>query len=88
LVSHGTLRAQFDINGKLDLLDIGTTGHAEYVPRTIIQQQEVDQTKSPKVGKGVNKRVQQNRPQPSVRLPDSMVTDDGVPLAVMSFLEV
>jgi hypothetical protein len=90
LVAHGNLRAQYDVNGKIDLLDLVTTGHAEYIPRSQLQPPESpDQKQSPKVGKGLNKRAQQRQPVlPQITLPDSMVNDDGVTVAVMRFLEV
>ena len=36
LVSNGTLRAQFDSNQKIELLEFVTSNHEEYVPRTRI----------------------------------------------------
>ncbi|KAL1954453.1 hypothetical protein VTO42DRAFT_1177 [Malbranchea cinnamomea] len=90
LVSQGSLRAQFDINGKIDMLDIATSGNTEYIPRHQLQRPESpDQTKSPKAGKGANKKTQQKTSSgQNITIPESMVTDDGVPVAVMRFLEV
>lgn len=80
----------FNVNGQIDLFDIGTNGHTEYVPRNLLQFPESpEQKQSPKVGKAVNKRLhQKSAPPPRISIPDSMVTDDGVPVAVMRFLEV
>lgn len=78
------------MHGKIDVLDVITTGHTEYIPRNQLQPPESpDQKQSPKVGKTVAKRAQQKQNTSSnIVLPPSMVTDDGVPVAVMRFLEV
>lgn len=34
MVAHGTLRAQFDANQKIELLEFVTSGHEEFVSRT------------------------------------------------------
>lgn len=90
LYSHGSLRAQFDLHGRIDVLDIVTNGHTEYIPRNQLQPPESpDQKPSPKVSKTLAKRAQQKQNASSnVVVPNSMVTDDGVPVAVMRFLEV
>ncbi|WEW57205.1 hypothetical protein PRK78_002667 [Emydomyces testavorans] len=90
LVSRGAIKVYFNAHGQIDVLDIGINGHTEYVPRNLLQLPgSPDQKQSPKVGKALNKRLQQ-KPMvpPSISLPASMVTDDGVPVAVMRFLEV
>lgn len=87
LFTHGTLRAQFDANNKIEMLDLVINSHNEYIPRSQLQPAEVDQKQSPKVSKNMNKRAQQKQ-QPAVVVPESMVTNNGVPTAVMSFLEV
>ncbi|KAI2413054.1 hypothetical protein LOZ41_003465 [Ophidiomyces ophidiicola] len=90
LVSRGAIKAYFNPNGQIDVLDIGTNGHTEYIPRNLLQNPESpDQKQSPKVNKAFTKRMQQKQSiTPNVSLPDSVVTDDGVPVAVMRFLEV
>ncbi|EEH23045.2 hypothetical protein PABG_05256 [Paracoccidioides brasiliensis Pb03] len=89
VVAHGTLRAHYDINGKIDILDLTTKNHTEYIPRTALQPVSPEQKQSPKVGKGLAKRAQQKQPiGPSVTLPESIVTEHGVPSAVIKFLEV
>lgn len=73
------------------MLDIKTSSNTEYVPRNQLRQPDSpDQTKSPKTGKGAGKKAQQNKPPVSqnITIPESMVTEDGVPVAVMRFLEV
>lgn len=88
LVSTGTLVAQYGPTGKIELLDIGTGGHTEYIPRHQLQPPpSPEQKQSPRMSKPMTKR-QKLSATPSVAIPDSMVTDDGVPVAVMSFLEV
>lgn len=69
------------------MLDLVINSHNEYIPRSQLQPAEVDQKQSPKVSKNMNKRAQQKQ-QPAVVVPESMVTNNGVPTAVMSFLEV
>ncbi|EAU38009.1 hypothetical protein ATEG_01252 [Aspergillus terreus NIH2624] len=88
LVSHGALRAHFDMHNKIEMLDIVIMNHTEYLPRSKVLE-AADQKQSPKVSKNTGKRAQQKQaPQPSLTLPESMVTANGVPTAVMSFLEV
>ncbi|KAL4879154.1 LIM-domain binding protein-domain-containing protein [Aspergillus karnatakaensis] len=89
LFSTGTLRAHFDFQNKIEMLDIVVMNHTEYLPRSQLQALELDQKQSPKVTKNMGKRAQQKQPQqPAITLPESMVTSNGVPTAVMSFLEV
>lgn len=70
------------------MLDINVENHTEYIPRSQLQALELsEQKQSPKVTKGSGKRQKQAQP-PAFSLPESMVTPNGVPTAVMSFLEV
>lgn len=70
------------------MLDLVITSHNEYIPRSQLQPAEgSEQKQSPKVSKNMSKRAQQKQ-QPAIVLPESMVTNNGVPTAVMSFLEV
>lgn len=65
--------------------------HTEYLPRSQLQalEQAEQQKQSPKVSKNMGKRGQQKQANtPSFTLPESMVTSHGVPIAVLSFLEV
>lgn len=83
------MRAHFDAQNKIEMLDIVVMNHTEYLPRGQLQALELaDQKQSPKLTKGAGKRQQKQPPQPSFTLPESMVTANGVPTAVMSFLEV
>ena len=91
LFTNGTLVAHFDVNNKIEILDIVVLNHTEYLPRHQLQalEQSEQQKQSPKVSKNMSKRAQQKQPSsPTITLPESMVTNNGVPIAVMSFLEV
>lgn len=91
IFTNGTLRAHFDMNNKIEMLDIDVLNYTEYLPRSQLQALEaLDQKQSPKVSKNMGKRAQQKQAQlqPAFTLPESMVTTNGVPTAVMSFLEV
>lgn len=69
------------------MLDITVTSHNEFVPRSLLQSLEAsEQKQSPKVAKNSAKRNQKQ--VPSITLPESMVTSNGVPTPVMGFLEV
>ena len=78
------------MNNKIEMLDIDVQNYTEYLPRSQLQALEAaDQKQSPKVSKNMGKRAQQKQvQQPAFTLPESMVTANGVPFAVMSFLEV
>lgn len=88
----GSLRALFDRQGKIDLLDVVTNSHQEYIPRNLIHIPESpDLTQSPKITKSMSKKQRaqaQAQVQPQVTMPDSKLTDYGVTAAVLSFLEV
>ncbi|KAL4968494.1 LIM domain-binding protein [Aspergillus stella-maris] len=89
LFSSGTLKAHFDFQNRIEMLDIVIMSHQEFLPRSQLQALELDQKQSPKVTKATGKRAQQKQPQqPAFTLPESMVTSNGVPTPVMSFLEV
>lgn len=90
LVSSGTLRAQFDQNSKIDVLDFVTVNHSEYLPRaqlkTILSSFSPPDEKSPKHHKGAKQKAPQR--QPTVSMPDAQVNSFGVTDDVMNFLEV
>jgi hypothetical protein len=93
LVTLGNLRAQFDSNGKMDMLDLVITEHNEYIPRAILRQApESPDQKSPKVNKNLGKRAQQRQPPPpaapSITLPTSPTNDYGITNQLLQFLEV
>lgn len=88
LFTTGTLKAQFDFQNKIEVLDIVVMSHTEYLPRSQLQALELDQKQSPKLTKN-GKRASQKQPQqPAFTLPESMVTSNGVPYPVLQFLEV
>jgi hypothetical protein len=87
LFTNGTLRAHFDVNNKIEMLDIIVTSHNEFIPRSQVQALENDLKNSPKVSKNA-KRAQKGGQQVPPSLPESMVTANGVPTPVMGFLEV
>ena len=96
----GNLRAQFDQNGRIDILDLVTTEHNEYVPRAQLPAavESPDLKQSPSASKAAGKRASQQRgkqqlqvPQeqtPQKVVPTTMVNIWGVTNAVLSFLEV
>ncbi|KAJ5290852.1 hypothetical protein N7478_000103 [Penicillium angulare] len=85
--THGNLRAHFDLNNKIEMLNITVTSHNEYIPRQLLQSLEAqEQKQSPKVAKNAAKRAQKQ--SPSLSLPESMVNANGIPTAVTQFLEV
>ena len=92
LFSKGTLSAHFDPSNKIEMLDIVISEHNEYIPRNILQTAESpDPKQSPKLVKGTGKRAQQQKLQQNqlqASIPESMVTANGFPTAVMGFLEV
>lgn len=93
LVTSGSLRAQFDQNGKIDVLDLVTNEHNEYIPRAqlLAPVESPDPKQSPKLSKTVGKRSQQKQQQsqpPHIPLPVSIVNSYGVTEGVMRFLEV
>ncbi|KAI4125054.1 MAG: hypothetical protein LQ347_005504, partial [Umbilicaria vellea] len=100
LVTMGNLKAQFDQNGRIDILDLVTTEHNEYIPRARLQAavESPDHKQSPSASKATGKRASQQRgkqqlqvPQeqaPQIVLPNSMVNAYGVTDAVSRFLEL
>lgn len=77
------------MSNKIEMLDIVVMNHTEYLPRSQLQALgSPDLKQSPKVSKNMGKRGAKQPPQPQIQLPESMVTPNGVPTAVMSFLEV
>ena len=90
LVSSGTLRAQFDHDSKIDVLEFVTTSHCEYLSRhrlkALLAPHSPPDDKSPKQNKAAKTRAARQQPPPVV--PDSHVNPYGVTPAVLSFLEV
>lgn len=99
LVTSGGLRVQFDQFGKIDVLEILTTSHEEFVPRaqllrTATESPEMkhspNQTKtSGKKGQQRQKAAQTAQEQvPVAAIPRSTINDQGVTRSVQQFLEV
>ena len=102
LVATGTLRAQFDTSSKIDLLEMTTTEHVEYLPRSQLVQaaaEASDIKQSPNASKSQGKRGSQQRQQkqpsqtsqdqiPQVPIPESIVTEYGTTKEIFQFLEV
>lgn len=94
LVTSGNLRAQFDQSGKIDVLDLITSEHNEYIPRAqlLAPVESPDPKQSPKTSKTVGKQRSQQKHQqpqpPQITLPVSIVNSYGVTQEVMRFLEV
>lgn len=102
LVIHGHLRAQFDQTGRIDLLDLVTNEHSEYVPRQGLLQaaaESPDNKQSPNASKAAGKRGSQQRQKQQTQpiqdqnplvapVPGSMVNDSGTTKPVWQFLEV
>ena len=99
LVSLGNLRCQFDQNWKIDLLELNTVEHSEYVPRQQLLRsaaESPDIKQSPSTSKALGKRAQQQRQKqqhaqdqpPPKPVPSSMVTGYGMTEGAQTYLEV
>lgn len=94
ITMSGSLKALFDAQGKIELLDLVTTAHREYIPRSLLQPVpvEVDSTQSPKMTKTTNKRKKQpaaaQEQATTINVPVTKLTQWGIPEAVFTFLEV
>ncbi|KAL8809648.1 MAG: hypothetical protein Q9200_003233 [Gallowayella weberi] len=100
LISSGGLRVQFDHQGKIDVLEILTTSHKEYVPREQLLRAATESPEmkhSPNQSKAAGKKGAQQRqkqPQtapeqgPVAAVPQSIINVSGVTPAVQQFLEV
>lgn len=98
LILKGQLRAQFDQQTKIDILDLITTEHSEYIPRTTLVQAAAESPEikqSPNTSKATGKRAQQRQKQqqlenqpPQVSVPETAFHDSGTTPAVWQFLEV
>ena len=95
VIATGTLRAQFDQNSKIELLEFVTSDHKEFLQRSQIKSllsplSSPDQKSSPKQTKTMGKQKAQQRPPPPppVQLPESQINNNGVTDEVSKFLEV
>lgn len=97
-MSKGQLHAQYDSNGKMDVLDLTTNEHNEYIPRARLVQAAADSPEikqSPNTSKAAGKRAQQRQKQqqqenqqPQISVPGAVFQDSGTTHAVWAFLEV
>ena len=100
LVSSGSLRVQFDQFGKIDVLEVLTTQHEEYVPRAQLLRAATESPEmkhSPNQSKASGKKAAQQRQKqaqiareqtPVAAIPNTTITDQGVTRSVQQFLEV
>ena len=100
LQTSGTLRVQFDQPGKIDILEILTTSHEEFLPRAQLLQAAADPPElkqSPNISKTSSKKAAQQRQKQAqaaleqsrmIPVPNSTVNDQGVTPSVQQFLEV
>lgn len=100
VVSTGRLGAQFDPQGKIDILDLATNEHNELVPRTKLVQSaqgSPDMKQSPNATKNAKRASQQRQKQqlqipqdqsPQTSVPKSLLTDLGTTADVSRVLEV
>lgn len=100
LVTSGGLRVQFDQIGKIDVLEILTTSHEEFVPRAQLLRAATESPEmkhSPNQSKATGKKAAQQRQKqaqtlqeqgPVAAVPNSIINDQGVTPSVQQFLEV
>lgn len=100
LVTSGNLKVHFDQVGKIDVLEILTTSHEEFVPRAQLLRAATESPEmkhSPNQSKTSGKKAAQQRQkqaqaaqdQPRVAaVPNSTINDQGVTPALSQFLEV
>ena len=100
LVTSGGLRVQFDQFGKIDVLEILTQHHEEYVPRAQLLRAAAESPEmkhSPNQSKASGKKGAQQRQKaaqaaqeqvPVAAVPHSIINDQGVTPSVQQFLEV
>ena len=81
----------------MDVLDLVTTQHDEYIPRNGLLQtaaESPDLKQSPNISKSGSKRARGKQAQPlpdqppQIPIPERMVTDYGVTATIQQFLEV
>ena len=96
LVTKGSLKAHFDQQGKIDILDLQVSEHIEYLPRSKLQaaSESPEQKPSPSLTKNANRRNAQNSKRqmppetPSIPLPPSKINEWATTDQVRYFLEV
>ncbi len=93
------MRAQFNAQQQMDVLELFTSKHCEYVPRTKLlqtQTQSPEIKQSPNTSKSNSKRAQQRAQKqqaerdqpPQAPVPKSVIDEWGATRAVTQFLEV
>ena len=100
LVTSGQLRVQFNQIDKIDVLEILTTSHEEFVPRAQLLRAATESPEmkhSPNLTKATGKKAAQQRQKqaqtaqeqgPVAAVPNSIINDQGVTPSVQQFLEV
>lgn len=100
LVMGGGLKVQFDHHGKIDVLEILTSSHQEFVPRAKLLRAAAESPEikhSPNQSKASGKKAAQQRQKqaqaaqdlpPVAAIPNSTITDQGVTPPIQQFLEV
>ncbi|KAL9034903.1 MAG: hypothetical protein Q9180_005153 [Flavoplaca navasiana] len=100
LVTSGQLRVQFNQIDKIDVLEILTTSHEEFVPRAQLLRAATESPEmkhSPNQSKATGKKAAQQRQKqaqtaqeqgPVAAVPSSIINDQGVTPSVQQFLEV
>lgn len=103
-MASGTLRAHFDGEQKIELLEFQQNHYEEFLPRSLVlqgakpthtwikdwKQANNDAKASPEMSKK-SKQRQFKSPQsvpPDLELPDALVNKNGLSAAVQNFLEV
>lgn len=89
ITTTGSLKVSFDDMQKIEKLDISTSGWTEYLPRNLVTPPSPNQPKSsPKMGKNQKKPLPQPPKLSVPMIPESPVSDFGIPLLIQQFLEV
>ncbi|KAL8931340.1 MAG: hypothetical protein Q9211_007037 [Gyalolechia sp. 1 TL-2023] len=100
LLTTGGLRVQFDQSGKIDVLEILTTSHEEFVSRAQLLRaatESAEMKQSPNQSKASGKKAAQQRQKqaqamheqvPVAAVPNTTINDQGVTPSVQQFLEV
>ncbi|KAL8708531.1 MAG: hypothetical protein Q9220_006584 [cf. Caloplaca sp. 1 TL-2023] len=100
LVTSGGLKVQFDAMSKIEVLEILTTSHEEFVPRAQLLRSATESPEmkhSPNQSKATGKKGNQQRQKqaqaaqdhtPVAAIPHSTINDQGVTPSVQQFLEI
>jgi hypothetical protein len=92
VITFGQVKVNFDSENRIELLDITTTSWKEYIWREQLllpPKSPPDQKESPKLNKNLKRQQQKPAPSPQAPpIPNSRVTEYGVPGPLMQYLEV